>query len=87
MVIKIEGYERFGLPEDWKESMALDELKDHFNLLAKDAKKIHGLLDELVWGGHIDKVRDLHDRFQSSIDKDWKKDDDDAVRIVLVEGE
>jgi|TARA_R100001530_G_scaffold126403_1_gene95242 hypothetical protein len=87
MVIKIKGYKRFGLPEDWQKSMTLDELKDHFNMLAKDAKEIHGLLDELVWGGHIDKVRDLSGRLFPKIDKDWKKDDDDAVGIILVEGE
>lgn len=44
MVIKIQGYKRFGLPEDWKESIPIDELIEHFNLLAIDAKEIHDLL-------------------------------------------
>ena len=47
MVIKIEGYERFGLPEDWKESMTIGELMEHFNLLAKDAKKIVSIIAKL----------------------------------------
>tara|TARA_R100000306_G_C4286150_1_gene97635 strand:- start:46 stop:204 length:159 start_codon:yes stop_codon:yes gene_type:complete len=47
MVIKIEGYERFGLPEDWKESMTIGELMEHFNLLAKDAKKIVAIIAKL----------------------------------------
>ena len=44
MVIKIEGYKRFGLPEDWEKSMTLGELIEHFNLLAIDTKEIHDLL-------------------------------------------
>ena len=47
MVIKIEGYKRFGLPEDWKESMTIGELMEHFNLLAKDAKNIVAIIAKL----------------------------------------
>ena len=36
----IDGHKRFGLPEDWAESIPIGELIEHFNLLASDAKKI-----------------------------------------------
>ena len=47
MVIEIEGYKRIGLPEDWKESMTIGELMEHFNLLAKDAKKVVAIITKL----------------------------------------
>ena len=48
MVIKIKGYKRFGLPEDWKESMTIGELIEHFNLIGNDAKKISDTLSVIL---------------------------------------
>ena len=48
MVIKIEGYKRFGLPEDWEKSMTIVELIEHFNLLGSDAKIIVDALSAVL---------------------------------------